>query len=123
LYLNGKYIGNADDFDGNPDFLYLEGGKYHLEFKLAGHETYAVDLDVHRGEKVHLDKKLASLPGRHKLDSFAEGKKGMPYGRVFGPDGNPPRERERRREAWRDRDDRRDERHDAYARTDDDDDD
>jgi PEGA domain-containing protein len=111
LFLNGKYIGTADDFDGYPDYLYLAPGKYHLEFKLAGHEGYAADLDVHRGETIKLDRKLKRLPGHGKLDSFDEPThKGMPYGRVFGPDGNPPRERD-----WRDRERRRD----AYARPDD----
>jgi hypothetical protein len=114
LTLNGKYIGTADDFDGYPDYLYLLPGKYHLEFKLAGYETYAVDVDAHAGQKVHLDRKLKELPGHHKLDKFSDEHKGMPYGRVFGPDGNPPS---------RDLRDRGPSRGRAYVRPQDDDDD
>ena len=31
LYLDGRFIGSADDFDGHPDYLYLEPGVYELE--------------------------------------------------------------------------------------------
>ena len=37
VYLDGKYIGIADDFDGYPDYLYLRRGHYRLEFKLDGY--------------------------------------------------------------------------------------
>lgn len=96
LWLDGKFVGTADDFDGFPDFLYLKPGKYHLEFKLPGHEGYSVDLDLQRGEMVNLNRKLKRLPGVGKLDSFPERKKGTPYGRVFGPGGAPDREMEDR---------------------------
>ncbi|MEO6325852.1 MAG: PEGA domain-containing protein [Thermoanaerobaculia bacterium] len=87
LWLDGKFIGSADDFDGHPDFLYLKPGKYHLEFKLRGHEGYTVDVEAHRGQTIQIDKKLARAPGVGRLDSFAEPRKGTPFGRVFGSGG------------------------------------
>ncbi|MGZ6970702.1 MAG: PEGA domain-containing protein, partial [Thermoanaerobaculia bacterium] len=63
VFLDGKYIGTADDFDGSPDYLYLGAGKYHIEFRLPGYQTYATDLNVSRGQRVRLDEKLKLEPG------------------------------------------------------------
>ena len=121
VYLDGKYIGTADDFDGMPDFLYLGPGKYHLEFRLPNYETFATDLDVTRGQQVHLDQKLKLEQGKSALDQFPPESKGTPLGRVFtkGADGTaeaappppaasrsparsvPPRSRD---DGWSDRD-------------------
>ena len=89
VFLDGKYIGTADDFDGIPDFLYLGPGKYHLEFRLPNYQTFATDLDVARGQQVRLDEKLKLEPGKSALDQFLPESKGTPLGRVFtkGPDG------------------------------------
>src|SRR5579864_3086258 len=37
VYLEGRYIGSAEDFDGSQDFLYLRPGDYTLEFRLEGY--------------------------------------------------------------------------------------
>jgi PEGA domain len=93
VYLDGKYIGTADDFDGMPDYLYLGPGKYHLEFRLTNYETFATDLDVTRGQRVRLDRKLKLQPGKSALDQFPPESKGTPLGRVFskgGPEAGGP---------------------------------
>ncbi len=93
VFLDGKYIGSADDFDGMPDFLYLGTGKYHLEFRLPGYQTFATDLDVSRGQRVRLDQKLKLEPGKSALDQFPPESKGTPLGRVFskgGPEAGGP---------------------------------
>jgi hypothetical protein len=92
VYLDGKYIGTADDFDGTPDYLYLGAGKYHIEFRLPGYQTYATDLNVSRGQRVRLDQKLKLEAGKSSLDQFPPESKGTPLGRVFtkgGPEGGP----------------------------------
>jgi len=88
VFLDGKYIGTADDFDGRPDYLYLGAGKYHLEFRLPGYQTLATDLDVSRGQRVRLDQKLKLEPGKSALDQFAPESKGTPLGRVFTKGGS-----------------------------------
>ncbi|MFI5118805.1 MAG: PEGA domain-containing protein, partial [Thermoanaerobaculia bacterium] len=118
VFLDGKYIGTADDFDGMPDYLYLGPGKYHLEFRLPNYATFATDLDVTRGQRVHLDQKLKLEPGKSALDQFPPESKGTPLGRVFskggpeagGPDGADeaapppaPRRPARRDDGWSDR--------------------
>ena len=88
VYLDGKYIGSADDFDGIPDFLYLGTGKYHLEFKLPNYQTYATDLDVTRGQQIKIEEKLPLEQGKSALDAFPPESKGTPLGRVFTKGGD-----------------------------------
>ena len=87
VWLDGTYIGTADDFDGIPDFLYLRPGAYKLEFRLANYEPLAVDISISKGEYVGFGKKLKLEPGKSALDAFPPPSKGMPHGRYFGPDG------------------------------------
>ncbi len=63
VYLDGQYIGTADDFDGYPDYLYLRRGHYRLEFRLDGFETRTIDVDARPGVKIDVDDKLARVPG------------------------------------------------------------
>lgn len=70
VYLDGSYIGTADDFDGYPDFLYLKPGKYRLEFRLEGFETQSVDIDARPGVKLKLDNKLRKIPGAKQYGSY-----------------------------------------------------
>ncbi len=88
VWLDGQYVGTADDFDGYPDYLYLKPGKYHLEFKVVGYEPVSVDLEVTRGELTAIDQKLKRLAGTSKFQEFPKSR-GMPYGRYFGPGGKP----------------------------------
>lgn len=112
VFLDGKYIGTADDFDGMPDVLYLGPGKYHLEFRLPNYQSFATDLEVARGQQVRLDQKLKLEAGKSALDQFPPASKGTPLGRVFtkGPDGTgeaapppAPRHSNRRDDGWSDR--------------------
>lgn len=63
IYLDGRYVGIADDFDGYPDYLYLEPGRYRLEFRLEGYETRSIDIRARRGAKHDIDQKLRRIPG------------------------------------------------------------
>ncbi len=106
VYLDGKYIGTADDFDGAPDYLYVLPGKYHLELRHPLYETVKVDLAIHRGERVRLDREMKLLPGKGKLDAFDPADRGMPLGRVLGPGATPvdPRGGNRESPTWRSKD-------------------
>lgn len=63
IYLDGRNVGIADDFDGYPDYLYLEPGQYRLEFRLEGYETRSIDIRARRGAKLDIDQKLRRIPG------------------------------------------------------------
>ena len=70
VYLDGKYIGLADDFDGFPDDLYLRRGRYRLEFRLEGYETRSVDIDARPGRKLDLQESLRRVPGAKQYGSY-----------------------------------------------------
>jgi len=84
VYLDGTYIGSADDFDGFPDYLYLEPGKYRIEFRHPSYETLARDLEVRRGQQLRFDDEMKLLPGKDRMGDFDPERRGTPLGRVFG---------------------------------------
>lgn len=70
VYLDGRYIGTADDFDGYPDYLYLARGHYKIEFRLDGYETKVVELDARPGTKTDINNKLHKVPGAKQYGSY-----------------------------------------------------
>ncbi|MGC8917214.1 MAG: PEGA domain-containing protein [Thermoanaerobaculum sp.] len=88
VYLDGQLIGTADDFDGNPDYLYLKPGHYTLEFALAGYESHRVEIDAQPGRYFPLDFKLARKPGE-KPAPWYDRPEGLPVARVFGKGPEP----------------------------------
>ncbi len=63
LYLDGRLIGTADDFDGYPDKLYLGRGHYRLEFRLDGYETYTTEVEAEPGLSFRINEHLKKIPG------------------------------------------------------------
>jgi hypothetical protein len=59
VYLDGKYIGTADDFDGWPDKLYLRPGHYKVEFRLNGYESLVLNVNAKAGTTLEVDNRLA----------------------------------------------------------------
>ncbi len=74
LYLDGRLIGTADDFDGWPDYLYLQRGHYRLEFRLSGYETKTVELDARPGQTLKIDDHLKKVAGAKQYGSYDEPK-------------------------------------------------
>jgi hypothetical protein len=70
LYLDGRLIGTADDFDGFPDQLYLKPGRYNLEFRLEGYEPYSVEIDAARGRRFDIDFHLKKIPGAKQYGTY-----------------------------------------------------
>jgi hypothetical protein len=70
VYLDGQYIGTADDFDGFPDYLYLRRGRYRLEFRLEGFQTRTIDVDARPGVKVDVGEKLPRISGAPRYGSY-----------------------------------------------------
>ena len=70
VYLDGEYIGTADDFDGYPDYLYLKRGRYRLEFRLEGYQTRTVEVDARPGVKIDVDDRLARVAGAPRYGSY-----------------------------------------------------
>lgn len=70
VYLDGEFIGTADDFDGFPDYLYLRRGRYRLEFRLEGFQPRAIDVDARPGVKVDIDEKLPRVSGAPRYGDY-----------------------------------------------------
>jgi len=64
LYLDGQYIGTADDFDGWPDKLYLRPGHYTLEFRLHGYETLTIPVNAQAGATLEVDNRMQKIHGQ-----------------------------------------------------------
>jgi len=64
VYLDGQYIGTADDFDGWPDKLYLRPGRYKLEFRLNGFEPLILNVHARAGATLEVDNKMRKLTSR-----------------------------------------------------------
>ena len=70
VYLDGRYIGTADDFDGWPDNLYLGPGHYRIEFRLDGYRTLSKEVDARRGVYLDFKDKLERVPGEKHRGSY-----------------------------------------------------
>jgi len=61
VYLDGKLIGIADDFDGFPGYLAVKPGRHTLRFRQQGFRSLSFNLRLRAGELVDLDRKLPKL--------------------------------------------------------------
>jgi hypothetical protein len=84
VYLDGRYIGTADDFDGYPDYLYLRPGHYRIEFRLEGYETLVRDVNSRPGMYVDYKDKLHKIAGAKRYGSYDTPKLEGEVKRYFG---------------------------------------
>jgi hypothetical protein len=61
VYLDGKVIGIADDFDGFPGYLAIKPGRHTLVFRQPGFRSLSFNLRLRAGGLVDLDRKLPKL--------------------------------------------------------------
>ena len=70
VYLDGRHIGTADDFDGYPDYLYLKPGRYRIEFRLEGYETLTRQIEARPGMALDFTDKLHQIAGAKQYGSY-----------------------------------------------------
>lgn len=58
VYVDGKRIGEADDFDGFPEMLQLRPGNRKIEFRHKGYRPLVVEVDLQRGWLLRLDDQM-----------------------------------------------------------------
>lgn len=61
VFLDGKLVGVADDYDGYPGYLAIRPGKHRLGFSYQGYRSTEIRVDLARGELVRIDRKLPKL--------------------------------------------------------------
>ena len=58
VWVDGRRIGEADDYDGFPRLLILEPGKRRIEFRHRGYRTISIDVDLRPGWLLRLDDEM-----------------------------------------------------------------
>ena len=61
VFLDGQYLGVCDDFDGFPEYLWLEPGTYDLVFFHEGYRTVAHQVTVRAGLMIDFNDRM--VPG------------------------------------------------------------
>jgi hypothetical protein len=86
--LNGVVIGSVDEFDGRPDCLYLDRGKYTIAFQAPGYRSVSLTLNAGTANRtiVSLDLEPATTTGAPPAVAPSPG---LPYGRRFDPSFGP----------------------------------
>jgi hypothetical protein len=88
VFLNGVLVGSVDEFGRGSDYLYLDAGRYALEFRAPGFRTRTLWLNVSGGNKtlVGLDLQVDPAAGAERTASPSPG---LPHGRRFSPSFGP----------------------------------
>lgn len=85
LYLDDRFIGRADDFDGRPDVMYLEPGRYLLEARLGGYRTDRFEIVADAGCRHEIRHWLERVRGE-RVERRDEGPPSpFPVERMFSP--------------------------------------
>lgn len=73
VWVDGKYVADARDLDGDPSYLWLKQGTHHVVLYEAGFKSFEADVDVHAGMvrrmKVQLEKGESQPPVRATGDA------------------------------------------------------
>lgn len=75
VWVDGKYAGEARDFDGYPSYLWLKEGAHRVQVYKGGFQTFDEEIDIQRGMKRPLKVRLVpgtSTPPGAKPDGKAE---------------------------------------------------
>ncbi len=78
VWVDGKYVGTARDFDGHPTYLWLEQGNHRVTIYRGGFTTYDQDVEITPGEVIKLKLKLEpgeSLPPQPATGRTSSGPK------------------------------------------------
>lgn len=72
IWINGQYVGYADQFDGFPRYLWLEKGTYDVAFYLEGFQTLARQYTVYPGLVIDVEDRLQEGEAIHPTDLAPE---------------------------------------------------
>jgi hypothetical protein len=87
VWVDGKYVSDARDLDGNPAYLWLKQGTHHVVLYKAGYKSFDEEMDVRAGMlrqlKVQLEKGESQPPVRAAAEPRPETRPAEP--RVEAP--------------------------------------
>jgi len=64
IFVNGEYLGVADQYDGYPGYLWLEQGTYDIVFYYEGYESISRQYSIYQGAVVDVSDVM--VPGEAK---------------------------------------------------------
>jgi hypothetical protein len=62
VFVDGQDLGEVDNFDGWPDYLWLPKGTYDVAFYLDGYKTIARQISIYPGNVIDIDDRMESGP-------------------------------------------------------------
>jgi len=65
IYVDGNLVGVADDFDGYPNFLWLDKGTYDVVIFAPGYQTIARQYSIYAGLVIDVEDSM--IPGKETL--------------------------------------------------------
>lgn len=72
IYIDGKYIGIADQFDGWPRYLYIQEGRYNITFSLEGYESLSMNVEVVPNRIIRIKEKMNRIPPSQYVEEKKE---------------------------------------------------
>lgn len=83
VYVDGDYLGIADQFDGWPRYLYIQAGKYDMTFKLNGYEDLKLKIEVFPNKVTRIKEKMKRVPPSQFLEEKVEEIQKKGIGKIF----------------------------------------
>lgn len=68
VWVDGRRVGRADDFDGFPSYLWLDKGTYDVVFYLPGYKTIARQYSIYGGLVIDVEDRMEKGEAVHPLD-------------------------------------------------------
>ncbi|MBZ0114124.1 MAG: PEGA domain-containing protein, partial [Thermoanaerobaculia bacterium] len=68
IWIDGAYLGIADNFDGFPEYLWLPVGRTTVTFYLPGYETVTRDFDIRSNDVIKVDDSMRRGEAVHPED-------------------------------------------------------
>lgn len=68
IFLDGQYVGRADDYDGFPTYLWLEEGTYDVAFYHPGYETIFRQVTIYPGVVIDFEDRMRPGESIHPED-------------------------------------------------------
>lgn len=62
IFIDGELVGEADDYDGFPDYLWLERGTYDVVIFHPGYQTIARQISIYAGQVIDVEDRMT--PGQ-----------------------------------------------------------
>jgi len=75
VYVDGRFVGRAKDFDGYPGYLWLEEGSHEISLVRDGYVTFADRIAIRTGQVIDVELRLqpgVSTPARAPVAAIAE---------------------------------------------------